>query len=145
MASPGNEVLVRAIKDYLAATNNPVSSQYNFSRQDLNGDGLEDALVLFKNPYGHWCSQHGCTMLVMKAHRGHFTVVNAIQPVRTPLYVSMIKTNGWKDLIILVSGRQESTKNVAMRFDGRKYPADPSSLPAYPVRYIRNLGMKIFP
>ena len=142
---PSNAILAASVKDYLTKSNNPVSSQYEFVRHDLNGDGLDDALVLFKNPYGHWCGLHGCTMLVMKAHRNHFTVVNRIKPIRTPLYISKIKTKGWKDLIVHVSGRQETTKNVALRFDGRQYPTDPSTQTPYPVRYIKNLGPKIFP
>ena len=40
---------------------------YDFRRVDLNGDGKRDALVLFTNPYGYWCGDNGCSMLVMKA------------------------------------------------------------------------------
>ncbi len=145
LASPNNEVLRRAVKDYLKRSGAPVSSHYEFKRADLNGDGLEDALVLFKNPFGHWCGTHGCTMLIMKAGLEHFTAVNIIKPIRPPLYISRIKTNGWKDLIIRVSGRAGTTKNVALHFDGRRYPTDPERLPPYNVKYVDNLGPKVFP
>ncbi len=143
-ADPGNEVLTSAIKEFLAETDAPNSSHYEFSRMDLDNDGRRDALILFNNPYGYWCGQHGCTMLVMRAHNDSFQLVNAVQPIRTPLYISDNNTNGWKDLIVRVSGRQQDSKDVAMRFDGRKYPSSPDNLPPHE-RLAFNEGVRVFP
>jgi len=143
-SDPSNEILIAAIKDFLADSGAPISSRYEFSRVDLDGDNRRDALILFKNPYGYWCDMHGCTMLVMKAQDDHFELVNAIQPIRTPLYVSEIETNGWKDLIIRVSGRWDQSRDVAMQYDGRKYPSNPSALPPY-LRFAANDITKLFP
>ncbi len=122
---PSDEEMRLAVQKFLNGSEAPANSTYDFTRIDLDADGRRDALVLFKNPYGFWCGMHGCTMLVLKAHDKNFELVNAIQPVREPLYVSRDKTNGWKDLIVRVSGRWSESKDVAMRFDGHEYPQNP--------------------
>lgn len=130
---PGDEVMRAAVADFLVASGAPQASDYNFSRYDLDNDGRRDALVLFKSPYGYWCDMHGCTMLVLKASDAGFNLVNAIQPVRGPLYISEnTGSNGWKDLVLHVSGRWDKAKDVAMAYNGSQYPSNPASLPAYP-------------
>lgn len=130
-ADPDDSVMREAVTAFLAETDAPVSSMYEYRRVDLDGDKRRDALVLFKNPYGFWCDLHGCTMLVLKAGDDKFTLVNAIQPVRAPLYISEAGTNGWKSLIVRVTGRWDESKDVAMMFDGNQYPDNPAALPAY--------------
>ncbi len=141
---PDDEVLMRAVKDFLVTSDAPVSSRYEFSRQDLDSDGRRDALVLFKNPYGYWCGIHGCTILVMKANNDSFTLINAILPVRSPLYIGTTETNGWKDLIVRVSGRRKKTKNVVMRFDGKRYPIHPDGQAPY-FRALSDGALRVFP
>ena len=75
---------------------------------------------------------HGCTMLVLKAGDDRFTLVNAIQPVREPLYISDSESNGWRNLVVRVSGRWDSAKDVAMRYNGQVYPENPDVLPPTP-------------
>lgn len=130
---PSDKILAAAVENFLAETGAPAASGYVFNRIDLDSDGRRDALVLFKTPYGYWCDMHGCTMLVMKASNDAFALVNAIQPVREPLYISEMRSNGWKNLIARVSGRWDNkAKDVAMLYDGKKYPSNPSTLPPYP-------------
>lgn len=141
---PDDEVLAGAVQEFLLSTEAPNASQYEFSRTDLDNDGRRDALVLLNNPYGYWCGQHGCTMLVLRAHNDSFELVNAVQPIRTPLYVGNSETNGWKDLIVRVSGRQSEAKDVAMQYDGEHYPSSPASLPPHE-RVALNEGLRVFP
>ena len=129
---PDDAVLRAAVTDFLGSSGAPVASDYEFSRFDLDADGRRDALVLFKNPYGYWCDMHGCTMLVLKAGDDRFTLVNAIQPVREPLYISPDASNGWRNLVVRVSGRWDSAKDVAMRYNGQVYPENPDVLPPTP-------------
>lgn len=129
---PDDTVLRSAVHKFLKKSEAPVSSNYRFARHDLNGDGRRDALVLFETPYGYWCGMHGCAMLVMKAHNDKFTLINAIQPVREPVYISEMKSNSWKNLVVRISGRWDKAKDVAMLFDGQKYPTNPSNLPPFP-------------
>ncbi len=131
---PSNEDLSKAMLDFLKKTNAPIASTYNFVRFDLNGDKMRDAILMIKSPYGYWCGKHGCVMLIMKANHNGFTLVNAIQPVREPVYISRTKINGWNNLIVRVSGRMHGeTRNVALRFDGAHYPKNPTKFGEYPV------------
>lgn len=122
---PDDFVLKESILDIMRQTGGPLNSGYTFVRHDLDNDGRRDALVLFRTPYGFWCGTHGCTMLVMKAHNDIFTLTSTIQTVRPPVYVSSYETNGWKNIILRVSGRSTKAKNVAMTFDGTSYPPYP--------------------
>lgn len=128
LMDPSDLALDTSVKSTLADMKAPLYSGYEFRRVDLNDDGRRDALVLFKTPYGYWCGTHGCTMLVMEAHNDHFTLLNSIQPVRAPVHISENKSNGWKDLIIRVSGRWDDAKDVAAKHNGSSYPLDPADI-----------------
>jgi hypothetical protein len=125
---PSDAQLDESVRKTLANMQAPVYSGYEFRRIDLNKDGRREALVLFKTPYGYWCGTHGCTMLVMEAHNDHFTLHSSIQPVRAPVYSTDTETNGWRDIIIRVSGRWDEAKDVAAKYDGTKYPLDPADI-----------------
>lgn len=140
---PTDEQARQAVLTFLQDSGAPVASTYTLSRADLDNDGRRDALVLFKTPYGYWCDQHGCTMLVFKAHDKDFSLISDVQPIREPLYVSNLESNGWKNLIVRVSGRWDKSKDVALMFDGARYPANPAKLPAY-LRYASNEEMRLF-
>ncbi|MEZ5813781.1 MAG: hypothetical protein R3E13_03535 [Alphaproteobacteria bacterium] len=129
---PDDSALTQAIAEFVKTTEAPASTGYNYVRHDLNDDGRRDALVYLKSPYGYWCGTHGCAILVFQAHNDRFTLINAIQPVRGPVHISVMKSNGWKNLVVRVSGRSNKAKDVAMLFDGQKYPSDPSKLPPFP-------------
>jgi hypothetical protein len=87
-------------------------------------------------------------MVVLKAANDHFTPVAAIGPVRGPLLVSNSRTDGWRDLIVRISGREDmESKDVALKFDGRTYPSQPEWQPALPsVLAMADInGTQIFP
>lgn len=133
---PSDIVLRESVLGIMKDTGGPLNSNYTYQRVDLDSDGRRDAIVLFKTPYGFWCGTHGCTMFVMKAHNDSFSMVSAIQTVRPPIHVSEMETNGWKNLILRVSGRSTKAKDVAMKFDGRTYPQYPDVVdPIAPVEY----------
>lgn len=128
---PSDTVLAQAVQEFLKDGKAPLASNYQFARHDLDGDGRRDAIVLFQTPHGYWCDLYGCTMLVMKANNYDFELVNSIQPVRAPLLISHNQTHGWSDLITRVSGRWDDAKDVAMSFDGTRYPSNPAALPPH--------------
>lgn len=138
VTDPSNEMLKTAMLDFFKSTGAPISSTYNFVRFDLNNDKRREAIVMIKSPYGYWCGTHGCVMLIMKANNNGFTLVNSIQPVREPIYISRTSTNGWNNLVVRVSGRWSDTKNTLLRFDGRNYPKDPGKLEEYPINPINH-------
>lgn len=133
---PSDMVLKQSVLEIMKETGGPLNSNYTFQRTDLNNDGRRDAIVLFRTPYGFWCGTHGCTMFVMQAHNESFSLVSAIQTVRPPVHVSEVETNGWKNLILRVSGRSIKAKDVAMKFDGTGYPQYPDIVePVAPLEY----------
>jgi hypothetical protein len=98
---------------------------------DLNGDGVKDALLLLQGPA--WCGSGGCTMLVFQGVPGGFKFVSRSTLIRAPLLVSATKSKGWRDLVVEISGGGGSTpKRVALKFNGRNYPLNPSVQPALP-------------
>ena len=138
-----DSVMRESVMAFLNDTGAPVSSLYEYSRIDLDNDGRRDAFILFKNPYGYWCGQNGCTMLVMHAEKNRFELVNAIQPVRGPLYVSDSTSHGWKTLVIPITGRWSESKDVAMMYDGTRYPGSPDAMPPY-TRLTRAAETRVF-
>lgn len=132
-----------AVSAYLSQRGAPPSSLYDVHRVDLDGDKRREALVLFKNPYLYWCTGNGCPMIVLKANDDDFDFVNAIEPVRGPIYISTETHNGWRDIMMRVSGRWTQTKDVALAYNGSSYPESPEDLPSYD-RLAQNIVSKIF-
>jgi putative lipoprotein len=132
MGAGTEAALNQALLNYLAKTgNNPKSiDPHQTALVDLNGDGQEDALVLFQS--SNWCGSGGCTMLVFKGTKSGFQFVSSSTLIRGPLLVSDNKTLGWRDLVVEVSGGGATPKRVALKFDGKKYPLNPSTQKALP-------------
>lgn len=87
---------------------------------DLNGDGINEILVGLVGPY--FCGSGGCTQFVLD-HEGN--VVTVFSVADYPVIISADKSKGWNDLIIFSGG-----KNRTVKFDGTKYPSNPSVQPA---------------
>lgn len=142
---PDNSHLDAAVQDWLKSGNGPVSSRYNYTRSDLNGDGKADALVMFSGPHYSWCDINGCSLAVFRADGDRFVPVSQIFPVRGPLYISENKTDGWKDLVVHISGEvTRDAKNVALHYNGTSYPKDPLSAPEIRMSQA-DYGQKLFP
>ncbi len=134
----------QALLAYLAKTgdDSQYANPHQTARLDLNGDGLQDALVLLENPI-YYCGTGGCTMLVFKGTKSGFEFVSRSTLIRGPVLVSETKTHGWRDLIVEVSGGGIAPKQVALKYAGSKYPLNPSTLPPLPKNQLLK-GTKIF-
>ena len=133
-----------AVHDYLKHKQAPPFSQYDFMRVDLDQDGWQDALIYITAPYGEWCNAHGCTVLVLHAKENGFTIAGEIFPIRPPFYISDTFSDGWRNIIVRVSGRTEKAKNVVLRFDGTKYQENAAELPATN-QMLHPIHMRAFP
>ena len=122
---PDDSLLAPAMMKTVKSLSAPLNSAYDFRRIDLNNDGLKDAVVLMKSPYGYWCEANGCTMMIMKASANGFNYVGKIHPVRSPVYMASTKNNGWNDIIVEISGRWTKTHDVNLAFNGTRYPSRP--------------------
>ena len=96
-----------------------VKNKYEFSLFDLNGDGVQDAIVLFNN--SEYCGSGGCTMEIYRGIKGRFKFISRSTITNPPIRALPEKHYGWRSLI--VSSRRGS---VLMRFNGNKYPLNPS-------------------
>lgn len=141
---PDDGKLIQAIDGYIGDNGGPAFSRYEFTRIDLDNDGRREGLVMMNAPFRSWCNGDGCAMLVFKARNEGFSLQSEIAPVRGPLMVSNAATNGWRDLVIKLTGREEAPRDVALRFNGATYPATPESQPSV---YAQNAaaGIVIFP
>ncbi|MFB2836105.1 hypothetical protein [Floridanema evergladense] len=137
--------LQQAITNYIKQQKQTVETSDRFFAEtiDLNGDSIKDGIVVFSSPY--WCGTGGCTMLIFQGQKNHtYRLVSTTSLVRPPLTVSETKTNGWRDLIFTVSGGGMPAKTIALKFDGKKYPTNPSDLPSLSAKTPIK-GTKLFP
>jgi hypothetical protein len=117
-----------ALGSYLAAQNESIdNTKYQMETIDLNDDGYDDALVLLTGPM--WCGTGGCTLLIFQGLKDSARFVSDSSLVRGPITVSSSRTKGWRDLIIEVSGGGAVPGKVTLKFDGSKYPLNPSVQP----------------
>ena len=119
-APPG---LIAAVQAYVAKNGDHERPPFRYAFTDLDHDGRADAIVLLLG--GNWCGSGGCNMLVFRAAANGFTLVSASTITNEPIRVSPEKSHGWRTLIVFAKGKG----NVLMRFDGRRYPLNPSAQP----------------
>jgi hypothetical protein len=95
------------------------SKRFIFFEYDLNDDDKKEILVGLTGPY--FCGSGGCTQYILDnqgAVISRFTVANY------PVVIDTDKSSGWKNLFIKSGG-----KNRIVKFDGKKYPSNPSLQP----------------
>jgi hypothetical protein len=95
--------------------------KFVFSEIDLNADGQNEIFVGFTGSY--FCGSGGCTIMLLDS-KGQ--VITQFTVSEYPVIVDNNKTNGWSDLIINSNGN-----NHLMKFDGKKYPSNPSVQPVF--------------
>lgn len=122
---PKDEKLFEAITAYVAASNAPPNSTYDYVRVDLNGDGRREGIVLFKLPHTYWCGWDGCGMTIFQASNNGFALQSTINNVRGPIYVRRTGHQGWRDIIIRVSGTTMPDRNIVMAYKNGRYPQSP--------------------
>jgi hypothetical protein len=79
-----------------------------------------------------WCGSGGCTALLLKPEKGTFKVVNRFTLARLPIHVLPDRTKGWHDITMPVRGGGVSYHIAVLRFNGSRYPGNPSLAPALP-------------
>ena len=116
--------LERAIKFWSKKTTLP---QYKYAFADLNDDGIDDAVVLITGR--DYCGTGGCSLVIFKGTAGDFKLVSSSTITREPILLLQEKNHGWHSLSVLISGGGASSRQVLMRFNGAKYPYNPSMQP----------------
>ena len=100
---------------------------YRAAFVDLNADSITDALALMSDPL--YCGSGGCTLLVFRGTSGGFELLSRSTVSREPIYVLSEATSGWKALAVHVAGGGVAAHQALLRFDGERYPLNPSTQP----------------
>jgi len=123
--------LLNAVQSHTEKAGVPLVARWRHALTDLNGDRIDDAVVLMTDPA--WCGTGGCTLLVFKGSRRGFTLQSKSRVSDVPIRVSPLAVAGWKSLLVYSRGRGE----VLMRFTGSRYPDKPSLQPKASTAQVR--------
>lgn len=96
------------------------SRRFIFFEYDLNDDGTKEIFVGLTGSY--FCGTGGCTIYLLDSQS---KLINTFTVAGYPIVIDKNKTNGWKDLFI-----HSGKKDRIVKFDGKQYPSNPSTLPA---------------
>src|SRR5262245_31685953 len=121
--SQGIKELTNALQGPSKAGSREQPGYFRYAFADLNGDKIDDAIVLMRNPQS--CGSGGCDMEIFRGTKTGFEFVSHSTITNAPIRVSSEKVSGWNSIIVGARGVGE----VAMRFDGKKYPLNPSMQP----------------
>lgn len=112
-------------------------AKYRTAEADLNGDGIREIFVYVTDP--QFCGTSGCTLLVLqRRQRTYRKLIRA--NARLPLRLLSTRTHGWRDLAVRVAGGGVMAGyDAALRFDGRRYPQNPTVPPAAPLKGPRGV------
>ena len=112
---------------------------FDVAFDDLNNDGKEDAIVLLKGQ--NWCGSGGCTLLIFKGQPNQqFDFVSKTTLVDTPVYSTTYLHNEWKQLLVYSPKHGQ----VMLKFDGTRYPLNPSLLPVQNAKLELNTSKLLF-
>lgn len=94
---------------------------YSYNRVDLNGDGLNDAVVYLTG--SHFCgASPGCTIGIFQGVSDGYRQVATYLIAVPPLAILNTTTNGWQDLVINhYDPSQHESVETLYRFDGTDY------------------------
>ena len=111
----------------------PTDIPFLSAETDLNGDGQDEVVVHVTSR--DYCGSGGCVTLVLQGTgQGYRTVMRA-SVTRPPIRVLETRHQGWKDIGVTVAGGCAGPAyEAALAFDGRRYPSNPTTPPARPVK-----------
>ncbi|MCG8558930.1 MAG: hypothetical protein MI824_03940 [Hyphomicrobiales bacterium] len=123
--------LARAIENY-RINKKRARSDYRSAGVDLDGDGVAEAIVLFKGK--DWCAANGCSLAIFKSGpRGYRPAFRTVR-VKAPVMVSRDASNGWRDLLVWTGGAGTAPKRrVLLRNSGTGYPRNAMLEPEVPL------------
>lgn len=119
-----------ALNEALLAIYGPETGEVRyFSGQiDLDGDGVDEIIAHVAGPTV--CGSGGCTTLVFTPEGSGLRRVADVSVSRPPIVAAETRTNGWRDLVVSVSGGGAQSGQALLAFDGTAYPGNPTVAPA---------------
>lgn len=102
---------------------------YRSAQTDLDGDGYEDALVYIGGPTR--CGSGGCNLYMLRITPAGIEQVGRTTVTKLPVGVLESSTNGYRDVVVTIGGGGLQYYGLrVLRFDGERYPSNPTVAPA---------------
>lgn len=98
---------------------------YFYNKIDLDGDQKPEIIVYAYGPM--LGGSGGNSGIVLKERSEGYDTISKFTNLRTPIIISNKTTHGWKDIILEVSGGGSPSGKVVMKFNGKKYPLNPTT------------------
>lgn len=123
--NPDSEVdfeIQKAVNDYFKIhRTDPKDTKFSAVKYDLNGDGLDEAIVLLD-----WCSQeNGCEVLIFEGRKEGYRFSSRVSRIHAPIVISHTQHFLWQSLLI------EKTQGWSLlNYDGLSYPIQTRDLKA---------------
>ena len=94
------------------------------------GEGAEAlTLVQFIGP--EFCGSGGCNLLILRRSEGAYSVLGDTTITRAPIRILSTRTNGLPDIgVYVVGGGIMEGYEARLKFDGTRYPSNPTVPPA---------------
>jgi len=101
--------------------------RYYYNKIDLNGDNKPELFVYLVG--SSFSGTGGSSAVIFKVEDGEYKPLSQFTLVHNPIIISNNRTNGWKDIIMYVSGGGAESGYVELKFNGNSYPSNPSIQP----------------
>jgi hypothetical protein len=122
------------LKSYVSTSLLPHDdASYAYSIVRLSGRKAKEVIVYLTGR--NWCGSGGCTALILVPNGSSYTVVTRTTVTQLPIRVLNSRTKGWHDVAVWVEGGGiEPGYEARLRFNGNKYPSNPTVAPALHLR-----------
>ena len=108
-------------------------AQYSSALVDLNGDRAPEALVYLSGQ--NWCGSGGCNLYILQRRSGSWRLINSVTITKPPIRFLATNSRGWSDIGVYVSGGGIlHGYEAVLRFNGVRYPGNPTVAPAFRAR-----------
>jgi hypothetical protein len=128
-----DDVLARkSLHAFLRTFDSDLGDRFTAALVDLNGDRKPEAIVYLMS--NRWCGSGGCTTLILVPNGDAWRLLSKVTITRPPIRVLASKSSGWRSIGVWVEGGGiEPGYEAELRFNGKTYPRNPSTLPARPL------------
>ena len=113
--------------------------RYFYNKVDLNDDQIPETFVYLVGP--SVCGTGGCSALLLEEKAGAYSVRSCFSLVRTPVIIQNETTNGWKNIVMYVAGGGIEPGYHQLKFDGERYPSNPSVEPVVKEENLKGIGI----
>jgi hypothetical protein len=108
-------------------------SRYNRADADLNGDGRNEVFVYVTDQGS--CGSGGCNLVILSPQGTSYRVLLRSTVTQLPINLLPTSTHGWRDVGVTVAGGGIIRPYMArLRFNGSRYPSNPTVPPAIPLK-----------